>query len=93
MSLSGTLSNCWLTLQGQLFPWLQEELGPLGDNHKKFITVLGLVRGVTGEEKASFFDWHPISGEWSIGSYQMRSLRTAMKYENSLPLPPKSYAD
>jgi hypothetical protein len=51
------------------------------------------VRGVTGEEKASFFDWHPISGEWSIGSYQMRSLRTAMKYENSLPLPPKSYAD
>jgi len=44
MSLSDTLSNCWLTLQGQLFPWLEEELGPLGDRHKKFITVLELVR-------------------------------------------------
>jgi hypothetical protein len=44
MSLSETLSNSWLTLQGQLFPWLEEELGPLGDRHKKFITVLELVR-------------------------------------------------
>jgi len=51
------------------------------------------VRAVTQEEKASFFEWHPITGEWSIGSYQMRSLRTAMEYENPIPLPPNTYGD
>ena len=44
MSLSDTLFNYWLTLQGKIFPWHEEELGPLGDRHKKFITVLELVR-------------------------------------------------
>jgi len=49
------------------------------------------VRTVTGEDKASFFEWHPVSGEWSIGSYQMRALRKALGCENSLPIPPKAY--
>lgn len=54
-------------------------------------TITKWVREVTDEKKASFFDWHPVNGEWTIGSYQMRALRKAMGYENTLPLPPKSY--
>lgn len=44
MPLRETLSDYWLTIQGQLFPWLEEELGPLGERHKQFVTVLELVR-------------------------------------------------
>ena len=47
MSLNETLSNSRLTLQGQLFPWLEEELGPLGDRHKEFVTVLEVMRVAT----------------------------------------------
>jgi len=56
-------------------------------------TITTWVKSVTGEKKASFFDWHPISGEWTIGSYQMRALRKALGYKNSLPSPPKSYTE
>ena len=54
-------------------------------------TISTWVRNITGEDKASFFEWHPVSGEWSIGSYQMRALRKALGCENSLPIPPKAY--
>src|SRR5208337_816584 len=38
------LSNTWTHIQGHLFPWLQEELGPLTDGHKQLITVLDVAR-------------------------------------------------
>jgi len=44
MPLRETLSDYWRTLQGQLFPFLEEDLGPLGERHKQFVTVLELVR-------------------------------------------------
>ncbi len=47
MPLRETLSDYWLTIQGQLFPWLEEELGPLGERHGQFVTLLELVRPET----------------------------------------------
>lgn len=44
MPLNETLSDYWRTIQGQLFPWLEEELGPLGEKHKQLVTVLELAR-------------------------------------------------
>ena len=40
MPLRKSLSNSWSHIQGNLFPWLQEELGPLLDGHKQLIVVL-----------------------------------------------------
>ena len=51
------------------------------------------VKAVTNEEKAFFCQWHPISGKWTIDSYQMRALRKALGCENTIPLPPKQYGD
>ena len=42
MPLRETLSNCWVHIQGHLFPWLQDELGPLTDGHKGLIVVLDM---------------------------------------------------
>lgn len=47
MPLRETLSNYWNTIQGNLFPWLEEELGPLSDKLKQLITVLE-VSGIEG---------------------------------------------
>ncbi len=47
MPLRETLSNYWNTIQGNLFPWLEEELGPLSDKLKQLITVLEIA-GVEG---------------------------------------------
>jgi len=47
MPLRETLSNYWNTIQGNLFPWLEEELGPLSDKLRQLITVLE-VAGVEG---------------------------------------------
>ena len=44
MPLRETLSDYRRALQGQLFPWLEEELGPLGERYKHFVTLLELVR-------------------------------------------------
>jgi hypothetical protein len=38
------LSDCWHRIQADLFPWLEEELGPLSDKHKQIITVLEVAR-------------------------------------------------
>ena len=43
MSLRSTLSNVWNRFQGELFPALAEEVGPLPENHKRFVRVLDLV--------------------------------------------------
>ena len=39
-----TLSRHWQSIQGNLFPWLEEELGPLTDVHRKVVTILDVVR-------------------------------------------------
>ena len=44
MSLRQTLSGFWRSIQGDLFPWLEEELGPLGERYRRFVTVLELAR-------------------------------------------------
>jgi hypothetical protein len=42
MPLLTCLSRTWAHIQGNLFPWLTEELGPLTDMHKKVVTTLEL---------------------------------------------------
>ena len=42
MSLRQTLSGFWRSIQGDLFPWLEEELGPLGERYRRFVTCLSL---------------------------------------------------
>ncbi len=44
MSLGQTLSGFWHHIQAGLFPWLEEELGPLGERYRRFVTVLELAR-------------------------------------------------
>jgi Transposase DDE domain/Transposase domain (DUF772) len=44
MPLRERISASWHHIQGQLFPWLQAEVGPLTDNHKRLVTVLEMVR-------------------------------------------------
>ena len=44
MPLLTQVSAAWSHIQGNLFPWLQAEAGPLTDNHNRLITVLELVR-------------------------------------------------
>ncbi len=44
MPLEESLSSCWRRLQGDLFPALGEELGPLGTRYQQLVTVLELVR-------------------------------------------------
>lgn len=43
MPLRTLISATWSHIQGNLFPWLQAELGPLTDNHKRLVTVLEMV--------------------------------------------------
>ena len=43
MSLNSTLSNIWTRFQGELFPELAEEIGPLMEKHKHLVQVLDLV--------------------------------------------------
>jgi len=38
------LSQSWLRIQGSLFPWLQEELGPLTERQQQFVMILELIR-------------------------------------------------
>ena len=44
MPLRQTLSSYWQSLQGELFPALQEELGPLSERHRDLVMVLDLAR-------------------------------------------------
>jgi len=38
------LSQTWLKIQGSLFPWLQEELGPLSKKQQQLIAILEVIR-------------------------------------------------
>ena len=44
MSLKQTLSRHWFTFQRELFPGLEETLGPLGERYQRLVRVLALVR-------------------------------------------------
>ena len=44
MPLGERLTACWRRLQGDLYPALGAELGPLGEGHRHLVTVLELVR-------------------------------------------------
>ena len=51
------LSEYWRTLQCDLFPWLEEELGPLGEPHRRFVTVIE-----TGRLEAFVAQWSGLPG-------------------------------
>ena len=42
MSLGEFVSEAWHRFQGELFPFLAEEVGPLGKTHRRFVAVPGL---------------------------------------------------
>ena len=42
MSLRSTLTNVWNRFQGELFPALAEEVGPLLESHRKLVRALDL---------------------------------------------------
>ena len=42
MSLGKFVSDAWHRFQGELFPFLAEEVGPLGKTHRRFVAVPGL---------------------------------------------------
>jgi transposase len=42
--LRDTLSQTWLNIQGSLFPWLSEELGPLTEKQQELVSTLEIVR-------------------------------------------------
>jgi hypothetical protein len=44
MLLLDNLSKYWMTIQSNLFPWLEEELGQLSTNERKLVTTLEMVR-------------------------------------------------
>jgi hypothetical protein len=44
MRLKETLSQYWLTIQGNLFPWLKFDMGELTEKQKLLITVLEVIR-------------------------------------------------
>lgn len=44
MSLAATLSQFWLTVQGGLFGWLEEELGELNEKQQQLVKILELLR-------------------------------------------------
>ena len=44
MPLKQTLSRHWFRFQRELFPWLEEALGPLGERYERLVRVVELVR-------------------------------------------------
>src|SRR6266404_5653540 len=42
--LASTLSQFWLTIQGRLFPWLEEELGELSEKQRQLVSILELTK-------------------------------------------------
>ena len=55
MPLKQTLSRHWFRFQRELFPWLEEALGPLGERYQRLVRVLELVR---------VEEWLPYSRGW-----------------------------
>ena len=38
------ITASWCHIQGQLFPWLRAEVGPLTEQHERLVTVLEMAR-------------------------------------------------
>jgi hypothetical protein len=57
--LSGTLSQFWLTVQGTLFPWLEQELGELNRKQKQLVSILELIGIESFIEKSSGYPGRP----------------------------------
>ena len=38
------LSHYWFSIQSDLFPWLEEQLGELTENEQRLVTLLDLIR-------------------------------------------------
>lgn len=57
MLLLDNLSKYWLTIQSNLFPWLEEELGELSTNERKLVTTLEMVR-----LEAFLLNWAGVTG-------------------------------
>lgn len=57
MSLRELLTSHWRHIQDDLFPWLEERLGPLGERHQLLVKVLAMAR-----IEAFTPHWHGLSG-------------------------------
>ena len=57
MPLHETLLGYWRTIQGELFPWLEEEFGPLSERHKHLVTALEVAR-----VEVFLGHWHGVPG-------------------------------
>ena len=44
MPLKQLITASWCHIQGHLFPWLRDEVGPLTEHHQRLVTVLEMVR-------------------------------------------------
>ena len=55
MPLKQTLSRHWFRFQRELFPWLEEVVGPLGERYQRLVRVVELVR---------VEEWLPYSRGW-----------------------------
>src|SRR5271169_3022756 len=42
--LGQTLSSCWSSIQDDLFPWVEERVGPLSALHQDLVKVLEMAR-------------------------------------------------
>ena len=66
MSLSATLSQFWLTVQGGLFEWLAEELGELSAKQQQLVKILELVRIESFVERSVRVKGRPLGDRRSI---------------------------
>jgi hypothetical protein len=57
--LTNTISQFWERIQGTLFPYLQEELGPLTEMQMKLISILEMVRIESFVPDYSFYEGRP----------------------------------
>ena len=48
------LSHYWFSIQSDLFPWLEEQLGELTENEQRLVTLLDLIR----IENFTVFSWN-----------------------------------
>lgn len=57
MSLRERLSFCWSSIQHDLFPWLEDRVGPLSARHQQLVAVLEMAR-----IEALAPHWHGLPG-------------------------------
>jgi len=68
VQLHEELSQVWLKIQVSLFPWIEEELGPLTEKQQKLVQILELIR--IEEHLHSYYggSGRPLSDRVSIAS-------------------------